>query len=187
MYNLQDFIVITNISDSGYTFDIYFLHKETKQIWHGGDSESHRGKPIFYNFLKIEQLIDDINCNEKDIGDYEIIFRNIDKGPNRLEVTFNSVSLNNYSMWLHEYPTIICKNCIKHFSSNDIIIDSKNYTFCKECYDEGLCHQCCSVDFDNDTIYNCDVCNKQLCSKCLLENNATEYCKDCFVKFQKSH
>ena len=29
--------------------------------------------------LKIEQLIDAINCNEKDIGDYEIVFRNIDK------------------------------------------------------------------------------------------------------------
>ena len=85
-------------------------------------------------------------------------------------------------MWLHEYPTIICKNCIKHFSSNDIIIDSKNYTFCKECYDEVVCFQCYSVDFNNDTTYYCDVCNKQLCSKCLLSNNTIEYCKDCFMK-----
>jgi len=142
------------------------------------------GKPIFYNFSAIESLIDDINCNEV-IDDLHVSFKNIDRrGYNILEVTFNSktYSLNNYSIGLLEYPTIICKNCIKHFSSNDIIIDSKNYTFCKECYDEGLCHQCLSVDFNNDTIYNCDVCNKQVCSQCLLENNSIEYCKDCFVK-----
>jgi len=61
MYKLQDFIVITNIYDSGYTFDIYFLHKITKQIWLGRHVESHMGKPIFYNFSAIESLIDDIN------------------------------------------------------------------------------------------------------------------------------
>ena len=87
MYNLQDFIIITNIFDSGYTFDIYFLHKETKKFWHSRDCESHMGKPIFYNFLAIEQLVDDINCNAT-IDDYEIVFRNIDKDPNKLEVTF---------------------------------------------------------------------------------------------------
>ena len=56
MYNLQDFIVITNIIDSGYTFDIYFLHKESKKIWHSRDVDLHTGKPIFYNFLAIEHL-----------------------------------------------------------------------------------------------------------------------------------
>ena len=186
MYNLQDFVVITNIFDSGYTFDIYFLHKENKKIWHSRDADLHTGKPIFYNFLAVEQLIDGINCNEKDIGHYEIVFKNIDKGPNKLEVTFNTKSLNNYSMWLHEYPSIICKNCIKEFSSNDIIIDSKNYTFCKECYDEGLCCECISVDFNNDTIYNCDVCNKHLCSECYRESDNTGYCKDCFSNVSKN-
>jgi hypothetical protein len=184
MYKLQDFIVITNIYDSGYTFDIYFLHKITKQIWLGRHVESHMGKPIFYNFSAIESLIDYMNCNEN-IDDFQVIFRNIDRGGhNILEVTFNSKSydLDNYTIGLHEYPTIICKNCIKDFSSNDIIIDSKNYTFCKECYDEGLCFQCLSVDFNNDTIYTCDVCNKQVCSQCLLSNNTIEYCKDCFAK-----
>ena len=187
MYNLQDFIVITNIFDSGYTFDIYFLHKETKKIWHSRDADLHTGKPIFYNFLAIEQLIDEINCNEKDIGDYEIVFRNnINNDIYPLIVTFNTKSLNNYSMWLHEYPTIICKNCIKEFSSKDIIVDSKNYTFCKECYDEGLCYECNSVDFNNDTIYNCDVCNKHLCSECYCESDNTGYCKDCFSNVSKN-
>jgi hypothetical protein len=184
MYNLQDFIVTTNIIDN-YTFDIYFLHKETKKIWHSRDSESHRGEPIFYNFLKIEQLIDDINYNEKDIGHYEIVFRNIDKDPNKLEVTFNTKSLN-YSMWLHEYPTIICKNCIEEFTYNDIIIDSKNYTFCKKCYDEKSCYLCNTVKYYSDTILNCDVCNKIVCSECYRKGDNTGYCKDCFSNVSKN-
>jgi S-adenosylmethionine synthetase len=69
---------------------------------------------------------------------------------------------------------------------DNVIIDSKNYTFCKECYDEGLCYECNSVDFNNDTIYNCDVCNKHLCSECYRESDNTGYCKDCFSNVSKN-
>ncbi len=39
---------------------------------------------------------------------------------------------------------------------------------------------------NNDTIYNCDVCNKHLCSECYRESDNTGYCKDCFSNVSKN-
>ena len=55
-------------------------------------------------------------------------------------------------------------------------------------YAETLNGKCLSSIYKtNNTIYNCDICNKQLCSKCLIESNTTEYCKDCFVGEGNTH